>query len=64
MLIADSCLCQRVRLRHVTSRVFSLWNIKSQVESKSNRQQADKFWEGTVQFWSSAKLCGRFGKES
>lgn len=49
---------------YVTSRVFSIWNIQSKVESKSNRQQEDKLWEGTVKSWSSAKLCRRFGRKS
>ena len=46
------------------SRVFSIWNIQSKVESKSNRHQEDKLWEGTVKSWSSAKLCRKFRRKS
>ena len=56
-------MCVSVR-DYVTSRVFAIWNIQSKVEGKSNHQQEDKLWEGTVKSWSGAKLCGRFGRKS
>ena len=49
---------------YVMSRVLPIWNIQSKVGGKSNRQQEDKLWEGTVKPWSGAKLYGMFGRKS
>ena len=66
MLLANSRVRQRARLRHVTCVFYKEYKKikKSKVEGKSNRQQEDKLWEGTVKSWSGAKLCGRFGRNS